>query len=300
MNRIYIMGLCVCVSFAEQPIARQPLLTPEQLIAQMGIEVLQDDPDEQDVNNQQLIDDIAPQLYLKSLDYIIEYIRKAPIPFAQELDLLRSIVAISISYGFTNSDITNLILGVAQGYATYSSEQDQILDVLLSVPGLLYKTNPIVIAAKRGYIVALKGFNLWLSGRSELANLQKKYTKHALLYAFQKNDVHLLDIINAEVKSITPQDATFLLWYSVDSGQGTKLIPDLIKLGGNINFVHKGKTPLIQAVMNNNSLMVQELVSNGADVNGIADLEIGSPLQQAIEHRNLDIEAILRIAGAHE
>lgn len=303
MNRIFIHSIalfCTHIVCTQQKVVRQPLLTPQQLVAQMGIQELSDDDQDRAVSNQQLIAEITPQLYLKSLDHIIEYIRRAPIPFAQELDLLRSLIAISISYGFTNSDITNLLFGVAQSYPAYSHQQEQLFDLLLSVPGLLYKTNPMVIAAKRGYTTALKSFNAWLLKHPELAAMQKKYIRHALFYAVQKNDPILLRAINADIKPLKYQDATFLLWYIIDTNQGVVLIPELVQLGADINFAHKGKTPLIQAVMNNNKVMVQALIASGADVNGLADFEIGSPLQQAIEQRNIDIEIILRDAGAHE
>lgn len=281
-------------------IERQPLLTPQQLVAQIGIQELKEDNDEQEISNQQLIADVTPQLYLKSLDHIIAYVRRAPIPFTQELDLLRSLITTAISQGFNNSDIVNLLFGVAQGYSAHATELEQIFDLFLLIPGLLYKTNPMVIAGKRGYNQVLKSFNAWLLKKPDLLALQKKYIKHALLYALQKNDADLLRAINDDVKRLTSQDARFLLWHAVDSGHGADLIADLIRFGADINFVHKGKTPLMQAIMQNNARMVQALIAQGADVNAIADLEIGSPLQQAVEQRNLAIENMLRAAGAHE
>lgn len=250
-------------------IERQPLLTPQQLVAQIGIQDLKEDNDDQEISNQQLIADVTPQLYLKSLDHIIAYIRRAPIPFTQELDLLRSLITTAISYGFNNSDIVNLLFGVAQGYSAQTNEQEQIFDLLLSLPGIFYKTNPMIIAAKRGYNGVLKSFNAWLLKKPDLLVLQKKYIKHALLYAVQKNDAQVLRAINDDVKRLTPQDAAFLLWYAVDSGHGADLVPDLIRLGADINVVHKGKTPLMQAIMQNNTPMVQALIARGADVNAI-------------------------------
>lgn len=300
MNNVFLVVLGLWSVWCMQAVERQPLLTPAQLVAHMGIDVLKDDASDQEVSTQQLINDITPQLYLKSIDHIVSYIRRAPIAFEQEVELLRDLIALSISYGFTNTDIASLLLGIAQAYPAYSPEQEKIFDLLLTVPGLLYKINPLVITVKRGYALSFKSFDTWLSKHPELADMQKKYIRHVLLYAVQKNDVSMLHVINRDIKSLSAKEATFLLWYAVQQEQGFNVIPELVRLGADINFVHKGKTPLIQAVMNNDKLMVQVLIAQGADVNRIADLEIGSPLQQAIEQRNLEIENILRAAGGHE
>jgi ankyrin repeat protein len=71
-------------------------------------------------------------------------------------------------------------------------------------------------------------------------------------------------------------------------------------MGAHLDAPYKKTIPLIEAIRQGHKEVVEALIKAGSDVNAIYDLEVGSPLQQAIETRNLDIEDLLRKAGAHD
>ena len=297
MNSVNVFFFVVTLTGQSCCVVR-PLLTYQQLAAQIGIEKLEDDGEEKAVSNEQLLNEISPQLYLKNIDYIITYIRRAPITFDQEVGLLYDVIRRS-DYGFTYSDIAHIILGIADSYATDYTQQEQILDLLLKFPEVLAQEDLIYIAAKHGYKHILKTYLQWFKSKSP--STQYNYRYRALLHAMKENNIEALKLINDVLQPITKHEASSLVWYAAHTGKGVALIDYLKALGADVDVVYKDTTPLVQAVMRQDKAAVQMLINAGADVNKLAsDLEIGSPLQQAIETRNVQIENMLRRAGAHE
>lgn len=294
MKRVIVYVLLIWMYYCNC----QTLLTEQQLVAQLGIEKLEDDGDDKVISNDQLLKEIAPQLYLKNIDHIIRYIRRAPIAFDQELGLLNDLLQNNV-YGFSSNDIAHFILGVADSYTTDSKRKEQILDILLNFPYILENEDLLYMAAKHGYKHVLKTYLSWLKTKGLSTRRNDRF--RALLHATKDNNLKAFILLDNVLQPITQHEASRLMWYSAHTGEGINLVAYLKSRGADVDVIYKTTTPLLEAVIRKDKAMVQELINAGANVNKITNnLELGSPLQQAIEKRDIEIESILRHAGAHE
>ena len=132
--------------------------------------------------------------------------------------------------------------------------------------------------------------------KKDLEDLQYR----SLLKAAQEDNVSYLKEINQFTKGISKKMANDLLWHIIKTGKGITLIPELKKIGVDLEDARNGVTPLIQAVRDNKQKFVEQLLASGANLDAIVDPEVGSALQQAIEKRHVMLELYLRNKGAHE
>lgn len=295
--------LLLNVSFLEAG-SQEQLLSRDELVKKIGIEESFDDPtDKRVITNDLLLREIYQQLHLKNITRIALYIGNAPISIDQKIELLQLILKDN-PYGFTYDQAMKLILAVTNTYET-KAEQEKILNLSLDFPDLLEKGYPFFIAAHNGYINILSSLLDW-SLQRQAENLGKKSIMDTLIYrslvrAVHDDDPKALELI---YELVSPEYKKFLnnklLWYVAHEGRGTSTIEKLKSLGANVDAPYKKTTPLIEAIRQGHKEVVEALINAGADVNAMHDLEIGSPLQQAIESRNLDIEDMLRKGGAHE
>lgn len=280
------------------------LLSQDELVKKIGIVQLYDDPtDKLVVTNDLLLREIYQQLHLKNIARIALYIGNAPVSIDQKIELLQLILK-GNPYGFTYDQAMQLILAVANTYDKIN-EQEKILNLSLDFPDLLEKGYPFFIAAHYGYTNLLSSLLGW-SHQHQAEKLGQKSIMDTLLYRSLVRAVHDDDSKALELiyELVSPEYKKFLnnrlLWYAAHTGRGLSTIEKLKALGADLNIPYKKTTPLIEAIRQGHKAIVEALIKAGVDVNAMYDLEVGSPLQQAIETRNLEVEGLLRKAGAHE
>jgi hypothetical protein len=206
-------------------------------------------------------------------------------------------------YGLTYDQAMQLILAVANTYDE-KVEQEKILSLALDFTDLLEKGYPIFIAAHNNYTNVLPSLLDWSFKialvKPELKSIMNTIVYRSLVRAVHDDDPRALELINTSVTPISKTILNRLVWYAAHEGRGLSTIAQLKVMGANLDASYKKTTPLIEAIRQDHKELVEALIKAGADVNAMHDLEIGSPLQQAIERRNLDVEELLRKAGAHE
>jgi hypothetical protein len=254
-------------------------------------------------SDQELFEQLAPILASRSVERVGAFLKNDAIGLDQRVSLLSSIVS-NLTYGFSHDDAMQLVLDVANMYEPNSAEQERIFDVLLQHRSLFKKTSPLFIAVKHDYTKtylpllawSYKNIEQYPDIKTDLATLKLR----ALHLAVDMGDAEVLQKINIFTQGVSPDEATELVWYIVTSGNHPELLPVIITLKPDINQVNGKKTPLIEAVDRSHRAVVEQLIALGVEIDKIADPEYGSALQRAIEARDLEIETILRKAGARE
>lgn len=306
MNRNQVLFntilLLLNVSFLEAG-SQEQLLSRDELVKKIGIDQLYDDPtDKRVITNDLLLREIYQQLHLKNIARIALYIGNAPISIDQKIELLQLILRDN-PYGFTYDQAMKLILAVANVYEV-KAEQETILNLSLDFPDLIEKGYPIFIAAHNGYTNVLLSLLGWsskvASTKPELKKIMDTLIYRSLVRAVHDDDPKALELIHTFVAPITKTVLNRLVWYAAHMNRGLSTITQLKSMGADLDAPYKGTTPLIEAIKHDNKEAVAAFIEAGADVNAMHDLEVGSPLQQAIESRNLEVEDMLRKAGAHE
>lgn len=279
------------------------LLSQDELVRKIGIVRSYDDPtDKRVVANDLLLREIYQQLHLKNIARIALYIGNAPVSIDQKIELLQLILKDN-PYGFTYDQAMQLILAVANTYET-KAEQEKILNISLDFADLIEKGYPLFIAAHHDYknvLPTLSGWSLKVAhSKPELKSTMNTIIYRSLLRAVHDDDAKALELLSRSVTPIAKTVLNRLVWYAAHEGRGFSTIAQLKSMGAHLDAPYKKTIPLIEAIRQGHKEIVEALIKAGADVNAIYDLEVGSPLQQAIETRNLDIEDLLRKAGAHE
>lgn len=302
-NRLSIQGIFLLNALFLVANPQEDLLSQDELVKKLGIEQSSEDPtDKRVVANDLLLREIYQQLHLKNIARIALYIVNAPIVIDQKIELMQLILK-GNPYGFTYDQAMQLILAVANSYEA-ASEKEKILNLILDFSDLIEKGYPIFIAAHNNYTNVLPFLIDWSikasSTKPELKNVKNTIVYRSFVRAVHDDDTKALEVMNRLVGPISKTVLTKLVWYVAHMNRGLATIEKLKSWGADLNAPYKKTTPLIEAVRQDHREAVDALIKAGVDVNAIYDLEIGSPLQQAIEKRNLDIEKLLRKAGAHE
>lgn len=254
------------------------------------------------VSNQELLERMSAQLASRSVEQVASYIENNQIPLEQRVELLRIIIA-NDAYGFSHDDAVQLVLDVANTYAPGSQEQKRVFSLLLEYYDLLKKSHPLFIAVEHGYKAVILPLLAWAikiaPEHPEIKKDLEELKYRALLRAVNEENVKALRAMHA-FESVSQEHANDLLWHIAQSGKSAFLLPELKKIGADIDQVRNKMTPLIQAVQKGNLDVVNELIALDVNLDKIADIEFGTALQRAIANRNVDIERILRRAGARE
>ncbi|MEX0848812.1 MAG: hypothetical protein WD055_01125 [Candidatus Dependentiae bacterium] len=299
----------------KEQVVKSRFLTYDQLREQLQ---LSDESDEQGVesqsaqsqqmekrivSNEQLLSHMAAQLASRSVEQVASYVAHDGIPLDQRIELLHEII-INDAYGFSYDDAVQLVLDIANRYQPGSESQKQVFKLLTQYKDLLKKSSPLFIAVENGYkqtILPLIEWSMKMAPQHpEVKEDLQELKYRALVRAVDEENVKALHGIYNFSQGISKEHATDLVWHIAKNGKSASLLPELKKMGADIDQSRGRMTPVIQAVVNKYIDVVEQLIKLNVDLNKIADLETGSALQQAIASRDVPMENLLRRSGAHE
>ncbi len=209
-------------------------------------------------------------------------------------------IADKVDRGATNfdlSDLYQLFAGAALAHSKDESFIDKLVKILLGLKSSFYREPFLyVVGVHPDYHTAFGPFVKSFTKAG--TNIQRLMIDAQKRLAATKNPERLKLFLSNPLPA-DPEIKKNLVWEVATAGVPAD-IALLKKHGFDLNVVNEGKTPLIQATMNNNEPMVRALLQAGVDVNAIPNNAIGSALQQVLISKNLPIELLLRQYGAHE
>jgi ankyrin repeat protein len=185
-------------------------------------------------------------------------------------------------------DCIEIILGAAAFYQK-TEDRNRILDFILDpkYPDLRQGTPIVYIAAYGDYPEIIPAIKTWYAGRvanqANHAELCQELEARALGYAIDHKDLKALKSMVTHGVTMNKTRASILLNEAVKAKSGCKTITFLVDQGADINYAVKGLTPLLHAIKRYDLAAVKKLVERGADVNKIADNDVGNPRQVAAE-----------------
>jgi hypothetical protein len=261
-------------------------------------------PEQRFLTNNEILGLLVPDIASGSVARAAQLLSTSDIPLQQKIEVMRALVANDAS-GLTHDDLVMLILAVANNYAPNSPDQQAIFKVLADNYEKLQETRPLMIAGQRRYSNVLESLIAWSIAnvahykklKADLAMMRH----NALVYMITEgNDTDAFRTLLARIGDISPQEATDLAWLLVKQRGNIIFLPELKKIGANLESVLDGKTMLVYAVMDNNFPLVKSLIELGVNPSAFGDPAIGRPVQQAFDLGFKDIEAYLREHGARE
>ncbi|MGB8367191.1 MAG: ankyrin repeat domain-containing protein [Candidatus Babeliales bacterium] len=181
----------------------------------------------------------------------------------------------------------------------YSSEKKTQFDLfnLLNFYPTMQKEPILLLLARSPYHDIVPEFLQWVKTRvhvTQKKELLEKYIIRPIKCAIDDNDLVSLELLVTKKLRITSQQATQLLWYTIDKNKNTYFVPFFVQRGANINYVNeKGVSLLMRAVKENNEAMVRTLLEAGALVN-LIDNPTVNLLQIAIGYGHDAIVSLLR------
>jgi|GEM_PF-4191607 len=206
-------------------------------------------------------------------------------------------------------EVIQVAYGLLASFMRDKEQRDQayrILDLVHSSPQLQEHPPLLVIAAHSSYPHVISLIVHWASSRHILDTC----IKDALVVIARTFDTPMLKRLEQYGVTITPERATYVLWYAVQVSPGTHFednaeriaqldakrafIDFLITKKANVNYHQDGYTVLMQATQHNDVATMEQLSRNGADVNRIVNDAVGSALQIAIINDFVDAEIVLR------
>ena len=263
----------------------------------------------------QALHTLLPSIQSESMESIIEHMKNISVEQAEKI--LSNMVNNSL---LLPDDLLFIITGFAHNYPK-PEDKNRIFSLMLNKE-LLQKGSPVLYVAADGkFAPVIPALQMWINTikkeRHPLASLLGSKNEQALLYAIKKHNAQALANMHNNGLAITPVKASELLWHAARDKDNLKIVDFLIKQGADVNYAHKGATPLIQAVRAKNVPLVEALVKTGVDVNKIVRPDVGSALQiiVAMQHgfqegkkkksgkdikAMLKIEQLLRDHGARE
>lgn len=312
-SKSYLPVMCVGIVFLvcslsseENSVSYQPP-SLEEFQQALNLDVITEEAAAKDgriLPDEQMLDQLLPLLASRSVENVAAFLKNDVVIRPQKISLLRQILQ-DTTYGFFQNDAVQLVLDVANGYAAGSPEQEELFGLLLEHPELIKNHSPLYIAVKNDYTRTFLPLLAWsMKHAKESTEIQKDLTEikmKALTLAVDLGDGAALDKIKQfSLQGINPQEATALVWYIVQTGNHPELLSKLKAFGADLDSVRGKFTPLIAAVENGMSEVVQQLIALKVDLDKIADPEFGSALQRAFAKRDVATELILRKAGARE
>jgi hypothetical protein len=189
-----------------------------------------------------------------------------------------------------------LLILVAQSQKT-RKDRYALYDMLTSYDELQKGAPVLAIAARIEDPRVLGSLLNWMAYRKRRNDYEqlKNWVKLALQYTIQDNDFPAFKRLFDQRIRVSSQFASLLLVRAIQENKDIRFASFLISKGVKPNFVGPNKrTFLMEAVLQKNEKMVQELLNLGADPNFLADPEVGSAIQLAYERGYKDIELLMR------
>jgi len=256
---------------------------------------------------EQIVELLAPLIQAHDVKKIIEVITNN-IPKEngdKARDILRMLLT-SDRFNLSKQEKLSILFAASIHYANELYPPFPFLDIMLADEKLIKKYPIAYVAAKTGNEYAIKRVIRWADYsktrvKPELQPFLANVGKNSIFFAAMNNEKNIIQTLNTYNVQISPKDATDILWKIVEQNKDPELIKKMIDLyKADVKTAKNGSTLLIRAVKNRNLPMVKALLANKADINYIADPNIGSPVQNAVEVRDLIIESYLRDKGARE
>jgi len=271
----------------------EPLPAPPTPL-KMSLFQEKNDLGEDDLNIQRIL------LNSRSVEKIVE--RLSAYPIDQVLAYTHMILA-NIGTNFKPKDKEELIAALVTQYNDL-----RFFDFLLEFDALQKAAPFLFVAANAGYAGITDQLIQWLEQQEKKYKSNKSIYQYlnsmiikSLEYALEQNNIEAFNHMLKQNIDLDKNTANALLWRAVNKQKNPVFVPLLIANGANVNYDHNGATLLVRAAQNNDPSMVRALLALGAKVNYIADVEVGSALQQVISKpKYLTIEMLLRGAGAKE
>lgn len=266
----------------------------------------------QNLSSQELIQYLRPFLASRSIEKIVDELKGIPadrmVPIARLLTTQNNIPLLPL-------DKKELLQEIA---ALYTDEQQQalILDLFLENKELLKGKSLFVIAAevpvKNTLPVLINWYNKVKSRKDVPEDLRTLIT-NAYQHAIDENKVELFSRLQKYIP-LQEDQATQLLWRTVEENKSPEFIALLKAAQANLDSIKDKKTPLIEAVLNQNYKLVDALLTAETKVNFVPDDVTGSALQNLLRRTttfereksynkiraNIQIEELLRNYGARE
>ena len=255
----------------------------------------------------QIIELLAPLIQTHDVKKIIDVITNN-IP-KEKLEKARDIAKALLTsdrFDLNKQEKLSILFAISIYYGNELYPPFPFLDIMLNDEKLIREYPIVYVAAKSGNEYAIKRVLSWADYskdkvKKELLPYLRDVAKHSILMAALNNEMDVLKTLYDYNVTISQADANEVLWQVVAQNKKPELIKMLINLyKAQVDKPKDGMTPLVKAVRNKNLPMVKELLANKANINLIADRAIGSPVQNAVEVRDLIIENFLRDNGARE
>jgi len=218
----------------------------------------------------------------------------APVPPVVLQDLMHELLA---KPNPLTRDEKFLLLILAAQHQKDKKDRYALYDMLLNYDEL-QKGQPVLALAARiedpRVLGSLFGWMAYQKRRGDYTAL-KNWVRFGLKYLIQDNDfVAFKRLFEQRIRLGTDFTAT-LLARGIQENKDPRFIPLIISKGVKPNYVLPSKrTFLMEAVIQNNQKMVQELLKLGADPNFIADPAVGSAIQLAYERGYVGLEFLMR------
>ena len=203
-----------------------------------------------------------------------------------------------------------LLFMLTKNYSKNPMAQFNILDLIGQNEELL-KEKPLLLVAAQSdlttaeipLLIAWAEHYMKNKGEAKTPREIALLVQEALEQSIIENNPEILKKMLENGVAIPNGYASRLLWVVVGQNKNALFIPLLINRGANINFANRGYSLLAKAVDNQNFDLVKEIVAIGGknlNIDAVHDVQIGSPLQIAIEKKLTEIDAYLRAHGAQE
>lgn len=247
---------------------------------------------ESQISTNDILRSLSPQLIATDIAKVADAISNLAID--KQLEVVTAIVGNPKSPLSRNQKLHLIFKLVALN--SNESEQIKLLSLLTLFPGLQKGKSPIL------YRAALNGNEKIIP---VLLPILKKINESEVIkgleYAIKADNPKALQTLFANGVSVIPREATDLLWNVIENNKKAEFVPILKEQKAFLNSAKKGRTLLVAAAERNNLPLVKALVEAGADINRIADNEVGSALQIAARKGFTDIDLYLRVKkGARE
>ena len=197
----------------------------------------------------------------------------------------------------------HLLLALAMDYMRDSGHQE-LLQLLIEHASIFNTFSPVYYAATHGYAALIPHIVAWAEQQKEKQKISEDIAQAVyvgLRKSIEDNNVTAFKTIVAQKVTITPDQATQLLWLVVDQVKNPAFVPLLIEIGADSNSVRNGYSLLAHAVTTKSLPMVKAVnEANPHTINTMHDSEVGTPLQLAIQLGLANIDEYLRSQGARE
>jgi ankyrin repeat protein len=247
---------------------------------------------ESQISTNDILRSLSPQLIATDIAKVADAISNLAID--KQLEVLRAIVGNPKSPLNRNQKLHLIFKVVARSFD--ESGKTKLLFPIHQYPFLQKGKSPIL------YRAALNGNEKIIP---VLLPVLKKINENEMIkgleYAIKVDNPKALQAMFANGVSVVPREATDLLWNVVEDNKKAEFVPILKEQKAFLNSAKKGRTLLVAAAERNNLSLVKALVEAGADINRIANNEVGSALQIAARKGFTDIDLYLRVEkGARE